>query len=49
MNIGFLDGHGETQSESESRAVDQWFPSGSVVLNAGSTDDPDDFNGYTID
>ena len=49
MNIGFLDGHAEPQSQAESRKVDQWFSSGSVVLNAGDTDDPDDFNGYTID
>lgn len=48
MNIGFLDGHGEAQTQTESREVDQWFPSGSTVLNAGSTDDPDDTNGYKI-
>ena len=48
MNIGFLDGHGEAQNQAESRKVDQWFPSGSTVLNAGSTDDPDDFNGYKV-
>ncbi len=48
MNLGFLDGHGEAQTQQESRKVDQWFPSGSTVLNAGSTDDPDDVNGYKI-
>jgi prepilin-type N-terminal cleavage/methylation domain-containing protein/prepilin-type processing-associated H-X9-DG protein len=48
MNIGFLDGHAEAQNQAESRKVDQWFPSGSVVLNAGDTDDPDDTNGYVI-
>lgn len=48
MNIGFLDGHGEAQNQEESRKVDQWLPSGSTVLNAGRTDDPDDFDGYKI-
>ncbi|MGB1126723.1 MAG: prepilin-type N-terminal cleavage/methylation domain-containing protein [Phycisphaeraceae bacterium] len=48
MNIGFLDGHGEAQNQAESRKVDQWFPSGSIVLNAGDTDDPEDSNGYKI-
>lgn len=48
MNMGFLDGHGEAQNQAESRKVDQWFPSGSTVLNAGDTDDPDDFDGYKI-
>ncbi|MEM6257975.1 MAG: prepilin-type N-terminal cleavage/methylation domain-containing protein [Planctomycetota bacterium] len=48
MNIGFLDGHGEAQTEADSRKVDQWFPSGSTVLDAGETDDPDDFDGYVI-
>jgi len=48
MNIGFLDGHGEARNQAESREVDIWFPSGSTVLNAGDTDDPDDFSGYQI-
>lgn len=48
MNIGFLDGHAEAQNQEDSRKVDQWFPSGSTVLNSGDTDDPDDFNGYRI-
>lgn len=48
MNVGFLDGHAESLSQQDSRKVDYWFPSGSTVLNAGSTDDPDDFNGYKI-
>lgn len=49
MNTGFLDGHGESLSEPDSREVDLWFPSGSTVLNAGSTDDPNDTNGYVIE
>jgi prepilin-type N-terminal cleavage/methylation domain-containing protein/prepilin-type processing-associated H-X9-DG protein len=48
MNVGFLDGHGESLSQEDSRKVDLWFPSGSTVLNAGDTDDPDDFNGYQV-
>ncbi|MBX2852169.1 MAG: prepilin-type N-terminal cleavage/methylation domain-containing protein [Phycisphaeraceae bacterium] len=48
MNMGFLDGHGEAQNQAESRKIDQWVPSGSIVLNAGDTDDPDDFNGYKV-
>lgn len=48
MNTGFLDGHAEALSQEASRQVDQWFPSGSVVLNAGATDDPNDVNGQVI-
>jgi prepilin-type N-terminal cleavage/methylation domain-containing protein/prepilin-type processing-associated H-X9-DG protein len=48
MNLGFLDGHGEAQNQAESRKIDQWVPSGSTVVNAGDTDDPDDFNGYKV-
>lgn len=48
MNAGFLDGHGESMTQEDSRKIDLWVPGGSTVLNAGSTDDPDDSNGYVV-
>jgi prepilin-type N-terminal cleavage/methylation domain-containing protein len=48
IQVNFLDGHAASVDEKESRDVDMWFPSGSVVLNANSTDDPTDVNGQVI-
>ncbi|MCC6680583.1 MAG: prepilin-type N-terminal cleavage/methylation domain-containing protein [Phycisphaeraceae bacterium] len=48
LNIAFLDGHAGSFNEPDSRKVDMWFPSKSIVLNASATDDPNDFAGYQV-
>jgi prepilin-type N-terminal cleavage/methylation domain-containing protein len=48
LNTLFADAHVKTLSRAQSLKVDYWFPSGSTVLNAGSTDDPNDSNGYVV-
>lgn len=47
-NTVFFDGHGETLNFNESLDTDYYYPSGSVVINAGSTSDPNDSNGDVI-
>ncbi len=48
LNALYLDGHGGSLSDADSRDVNLYFPSGSVIVDAGSTDDPDDVNGQVI-
>jgi prepilin-type N-terminal cleavage/methylation domain-containing protein/prepilin-type processing-associated H-X9-DG protein len=48
MNAVFLDGHAEALPEAESRDIDFVMPTGSIVRNAGQTDDLTDENGDII-
>lgn len=48
LNALFLDGHASSLTDADSRDVNLYFPSGSVVMNAANTDDPDDVNGQRI-
>ena len=45
FNTVFFDGHGEALSAEDSLDITLYFPTGSTIVNAGGTDDPDDVNG----
>ncbi|MFI4859572.1 MAG: type II secretion system protein [Phycisphaerales bacterium JB063] len=47
-NTTFFDGHGESLPFKESLDTDLYYPSGSIVTDAGSTSDPDDSNGDVV-
>lgn len=47
-NTVFFDGHGENLAFKESLDTDLYYPSGSVVTDAGNTSDPDDANGDVV-
>ena len=45
LNIGFYDGHAEARDQTTAQLVEASFPSGSTIINAAGTDDPNDANG----
>ena len=49
MNLVFFDGHVETMGNEASRRVHMHAPSGSRIVDASGTADPDDQNGDTIE
>jgi prepilin-type N-terminal cleavage/methylation domain-containing protein/prepilin-type processing-associated H-X9-DG protein len=48
-NAVFFDGHAATMTPAEAVDVNLYFPSGSVVTDAGNTNDPNDSNGQVIE
>jgi prepilin-type processing-associated H-X9-DG protein len=45
INAVFFDGHVENFDNQESRSFERWVPTGTEVVRARRTDDPDDSNG----
>lgn len=48
MMVSYFDGHSAKLTVKESVRVDQYYPSGSVVVQSFMTQDPDDINGQEI-
>ena len=48
VNTVFFDGHGETMQPDEAKDINRWFPTGSIVMVAAVTADPNDQNNDKI-
>ncbi len=48
MNLVYFDGHAEYRKWKETLSILQYFPSGTVVMSAWMSQDPDDYQGMKI-